>query len=108
MTERLVHIESISVEELKDLIREAVGEAMRNYKPPKKKEKYLTPTQLMEEIEISRTTLHNWRKNKKLPFHRFGNKIKYLLSEVEEWAMTNRVRRIRRVIEEREKYEGFE
>ena len=91
----------LTIKELREVIKECIREVSLEKKVVKKKnEKYLTNVRLREElldkmgIEVSRTTLYSWKKNRRLPFHQFGNKTKYLLSEVLEWGKTNRVRQI--------------
>ena len=90
---KIIQIESITSEELRGMIKEVLKECILEIMP-KEEEKYLTTKELAEhpQINVTPQTIHDWKKNKNLPFHRFGKKPKYLLSEVLEWAKTNRVK----------------
>lgn len=45
-------------------------------------DKLLTSDEVMKFLNISTTTLQNWRDNNKIPFQRMGNKIFYSKAQI--------------------------
>lgn len=62
-------------------------------KPANQKlEVYLTEAEAADVLKISRRTLQRWRQegNQGLPFCRFGGLVRYVLSDIEGWAESQR------------------
>ena len=50
--------------------------------PKDSQENYLTSKEVKELLQVSLVTLASWRKLKKIPFHRFGSRIRYRRDEI--------------------------
>ena len=76
---------SLNPEELKAIIKEAILELNENY-PNDKDEKHLSQKEASELLQISQTTIIEWKKKGLIPYHQIPNnrKIYYLKSELIE------------------------
>ena len=62
----------------KEEIAEKLSEIMGIVNEP-----FITEKELSEKIGVSKVSLHNWRKEKKIPYYKLGKGlIRYKLSEV--------------------------
>jgi hypothetical protein len=80
-------LESISRDDLKELLREVFEENFKNNSRPKEKVKineYVTRFQVVEMLKISLPTLNNWSKAGILQSHRIGNRILYKPDEIHQ------------------------
>ena len=73
---------TISKEELKQLIKDAVFKATCTQ--PNLEYNIITEKELSERIGISKVTLHKYRKQGKIPFSQVGRTIRYDYKEVME------------------------
>ena len=69
-------------EELKQLIEDAVYKA--NCTQPKLQYNIITEKELSERLNITKVTLHKYRKQGKIPFSQVGRTIRYDYKEVME------------------------
>ena len=78
-------IESITANELKNLISEAVKEQLENLHPPQPKDpEFLNRKQVADVLGISLVTLNDWTKRGLIPALRIGTRIRYKKAEVFE------------------------
>lgn len=54
-------------------------------------EGYLTESQVLEQLKISRSTLYRLRKDKKLAFYHVGRKYLYKPEDVDEYIKKSRI-----------------
>jgi excisionase family DNA binding protein len=73
---------TISKEELKQLIEDAVYKA--NCTQPKLEYNIITEKELSERLNITKVTLHKYRRQGKIPFSQVGRTIRYDYKEVME------------------------
>ena len=73
---------TINKEELKQLIEDAVYKA--NCTQPKLEYNIITEKELSERLNITKVTLHKYRKQGKIPFIQIGRSILYDYNEVME------------------------
>ena len=73
---------TINKEELKQLIEDAVYKA--NCTQPKLEYNIITEKELSERLNITKVTLHKYRKQGKIPFSQVGRTIRYDYKEVME------------------------
>ena len=75
---------TLTVEQMQNLIREGVTEALRDIKPEvKEAEEYLTPVQFAEALQVSLVTLWSWdRKGITKPLF-IGKAKRYRRSDLE-------------------------
>ena len=73
---------TISKEELKQLIEDAVYKA--NCTQPKLDYNIITEKELSERLNITKVTLHKYRRQGKIPFSQVGRTIRYDYKEVME------------------------
>ena len=73
---------TISKEELKQLIKDAVFKATCTQ--PNLEYNIITEKELSERIGISKVTLHKYRKEGKIPFSKIGRTIRYDYNQVIE------------------------
>jgi excisionase family DNA binding protein len=82
---KLIQIESITKDELIQIIRESVR-AELNLVPTAEQanEKLLKPKDVCELLKISNGTLFTWKKEGKIPFRRMGRRIFFVEKDVVE------------------------
>ena len=73
---------TINKEELKQLIEDAVYKA--NCTQPNLEYNIITEKELSERLNITKVTLHKYRKQGKIPFSQVGRTIRYDYKEVME------------------------
>ena len=73
---------TINKDELKQLIEDAVYKA--NCTQPKLEYNIITEKELSERLNITKVTLHKYRKQGKIPFSQVGRTIRYDYKEVME------------------------
>ena len=73
---------TISKEELKQLIEDAVYKA--NCTQPNLEYNIITEKEMSKRLDISKVTLHKYRKEGKIPFSQVGRTIRYDYKEVME------------------------
>lgn len=79
---------SMNSDELKGLLKEILEESNLKdiflSKQEKKRQDFLTTSDLLKQFNICRTTLYLWRKKGLIPYHRIGRRIYFLEHEVVE------------------------
>lgn len=50
--------------------------------PKEERENFLTAKEVSTLLGVSLVTLHKWKKDGKLKFHRFGSRIRFVRSEI--------------------------
>jgi excisionase family DNA binding protein len=82
----------ISKDELKALIQEAVKDVVKERQPVKVVQPDADPLLKIGEIckilQVSKVTIHQWKKQGKIPFHRISNRIFFKRSEILESLKT--------------------
>ena len=73
----------VSVEELSEFAEQILNGARAIYEKPEVEEQYLTRKQVAEMLECSYVTLNRWNKIGYLTALKFGGKVRYKLSDVE-------------------------
>ena len=78
----------VTKEELKELIRVSIIEALSKEQPTSRKVEPTEPLLKIEEVsdilKVSRVTIHKWKKSGRIPFHRISNRIFFKQSEILE------------------------
>ena len=76
------------ISELCELIKRSVAESfdseLKSFlkNSSKEEEQLLTINEACQIFKVSKVTIHKWKKNKILPFHRIGRKIYFKRSEL--------------------------
>lgn len=73
---------TMTKEELKQLIADAVTSNLKHDETAKGSEELLNTKQLTDKLQVSEITLYKWRREGKLPFHRINRNIYYKWNEV--------------------------
>ena len=75
---------TMTVDDFQELIKQIVKETIEAMKGVSEDEiVWLTPTQVCERLGKDRGTLWRWDKEGYLKGHKFGNRVRYKLSDVE-------------------------
>ena len=82
--ENQILISQLSPENLKDLIRTTLVEVMDQKAPKPLEEKYLTRLEVCDKFRISLPTLHQYVKRGILKGNRFGRRVLFLESDIQE------------------------
>lgn len=74
-------------DELRALIKDSIFEALEkqpisSLPQQSDSDELLRLNQVAELLQVSKVTIHNWKRTGKLPFHRISNKIFFKKSEV--------------------------
>lgn len=84
-----------SKEELKETVREAVGELLEKDLPPllrkAKRKEWINTNELMELTGWSRRTCQYMRDNRKIPFSQEGHRILYPMDGIEEYLREHQI-----------------
>ena len=76
---------TLSISEFKDIITQGVTEVLGSHKEAEKPVsdlELLSIKQVCELLKISKVTLHKWKRQGKIPFHRLAGKVYFKKSEV--------------------------
>lgn len=79
-------IENISLDELKDLIQDALQNVLSLNKP---EEEFLNIQEASAFTKIPLTTIYDYTSNQKIPFHKKGKKLFFVKQELSQWLKTN-------------------
>jgi excisionase family DNA binding protein len=79
-------IENISLDELKELIQDALQNAISSNKP---EEEFLNIQEASAFTKIPLTTIYDYTSNQKIPFHKKGKKLFFVKQELSQWLKTN-------------------
>lgn len=72
-------------EEFRDLIRKSIREELQTYNPPPPQydpNELLTIQQVVDLLQISKVSLHSWKRDGRLPFLRMGRRVYFKRGEV--------------------------
>lgn len=75
----------VNLEELKQLIKEAVNDALKVSQPSASKTKtddLIKIADVEEILGVSKVTIHKWKKIGRIPFHRISNRIFFKREEI--------------------------
>jgi predicted DNA-binding transcriptional regulator AlpA len=85
---KAVQIQIIDLDELKDIVyqqaKAALQEQLKDLKPQQPEEKYLSRAQVSEMLGVSEMTIYNWTKAQILRPVGIGNRVFYLLSDIQK------------------------
>lgn len=77
---------TLSREELKNLIREAIAECNSpdnaNSNDVQQSETLIKIDDVCELLKVSKVTIHKWKKEGKIPFHRISNRVFFKKTEI--------------------------
>jgi len=71
--------------QLSDLIKETIAEALSGLKiedPPK--DKLMNSDEVVAYLGVAKSTLSNWKRQKRIPFKKMGKRIFFLKSEIDK------------------------
>ncbi len=74
----------LTEEELKELIKSSFQEVIEENKLIKRNKELLTFKGVTSLLGISASTLNNWKRNGKIPFHRIGGRVLFKYAEIVE------------------------
>ncbi len=74
----------LTEEELKELIKCSFQEVMDESKTNRQSKELLTFKDVISLLGISPSTLNNWKREGKIPFHRIGGRVLFKYAEVVE------------------------
>ena len=74
----------MSVQELKDLISKCVQECLQEHlkQAPPEDDTLLKIDAIAKYLGVSKVTIHTWKKQGKIPFHRMGRRVYFKKSEI--------------------------
>lgn len=79
---------TLSREELKNLIQEAIADYNSSENAKSINEEHGEPLLKIDEVKellkVSKVTIHKWKKDGKIPYHRISNRIFFKKSEILE------------------------
>lgn len=81
---------TLTIADLKQLIKDAISEVKQEEKGPEQTEELLSPAQAVKIFNpaISKVSLHRWTKEGLIPVHRIRGRVWYKRSEVIAAALT--------------------
>jgi len=74
----------LTEEELKELIKSSLQEVIAENGPNRQRKELLTFKEVTSLLGISASTLNNWKRDGKIPFHRMGGRILFKYAEIVE------------------------
>ncbi len=74
----------LTEEELKGLIKSSLQEVIAENETNKQRKELLTFKEVISLLGISASTLNNWKRDGKIPFHRIGGRILFKYAEIVE------------------------
>lgn len=90
----------LTPDQLQECLRAIVREELSRLLPEllshqqTKEEPYLTIEDVSQLLGVSEVTIHKWKKEGKLPFHRLGGRVYFLATEVRSAMKTINCKRI--------------
>lgn len=82
---RKLIIEQISLDELKNLIAEALQTVIGYHKTG---DEFLTIQEASAFTKIPLTTIYDYTSNRRIPFHKKGKKLFFIKQELSQWLKT--------------------
>jgi excisionase family DNA binding protein len=83
MRKRKYVILPVSVRELEEIIRKCLRGINHQ---PETKEEFLTIKEAAEFLKVSSVSIHNWKREKNLPFYRLGRSIRFKKQDLIEFG----------------------
>ena len=74
----------LTEEGLRELIKSSLREVVTENEPNKQRKELLTFKEVTSLLGISASTLNNWKRDGKIPFHRIGGRILFKYAEIVE------------------------
>lgn len=90
MTENPLILTSISVDELKEIIRSCLPESRSNATTDKEDSIFLTIKEAAEFLKVSEISIHTWKKSKGLKYYRVGRRIRFKKQDLIDFANLKR------------------
>jgi hypothetical protein len=84
-------VELIEIETLKKVVNEAVADAISKQPQTDEEPKYLTRSELANQLRVTLVTLWNWQKKGLLTPRKIGNRILYDEAEVNQALATGKL-----------------
>ena len=86
MTRNIIQVENLSSDELRDLIKDELEKVFDKNSAALKHpgDEFLSAGETASLLKVTKTTLHNWRKQGILIPIKFGNRILYRLSDLQK------------------------
>ncbi len=84
MSESII-LTNVTVDDLKSIIDERLQAALTTFKPAEpetKEEELIKIEEVCKLLNVSKVTIHAWKKSGKLPFYRISNKIYFKRNEI--------------------------
>jgi len=74
----------MSYQQLKDLIRSCIQEYLQEHlkQAPPEDNTLLKIDAIADYLGVSKVTIHSWKKQGKIPFHRMGRRVYFKKSEI--------------------------
>ncbi len=88
----------LTEEELKELIKSSLQEVIAENEPIKQRKELLTFKEVTSLLGISASTLNNWKRDGKIPFHRIGGRIFFKYAEIVETLESSGNTRLRSLL----------
>lgn len=79
-------IENISLDELKDLIQDALQKVVGS---GNNEDEFLNIQEASAFTKIPVTTIYDYTSNQKIPFHKKGKKLFFIKQELSQWLKTS-------------------
>ena len=74
---------TIPLAEFKEIVTNCLKEQLDNQKPePPKEDKFITTNEAIKILGVSKPTLHKWKTEGLIPFHRIGSRIRFNKSDL--------------------------
>lgn len=73
---------TLSLQDLEDFGKEIVENALRRVMPTKDEKPYLTTAEVTALLDVDRTTLYRWTREKILTPVRMGHKLRYKVADI--------------------------
>lgn len=74
----------LTEEELKELLKSSFQEVLTESNSNKQNKELLSFKEVTSLLDISASTLNNWKRDGKIPFHRIGGRILFKYNEIIE------------------------
>lgn len=93
-----VLLSPIPLDDLKEVFRDCIKSelAIAGRQEPPQPDEFITEEEARQLLHISKVTLKKWRDADKIPFYRFGTRIRYKKAELVATASTTKKGRARR------------
>ncbi len=88
----------LTEEELKALIKSSFKEVMDENKSDKQRKELLTANEVISLLGISPSTLNNWKRDGKIPYHRLQGRIFFKYDEIVETLESSGNTRLRSLL----------